>query len=100
MNKYKRFGTKLKQTVHFSNISKKPFPSTASKKYIMIEEFKDVIKGLKFIINEIKKTRTIERTRNKWNKKWDKKKVKYVRWWNKRYIRKSRCRFNNFSSKM
>ena len=55
MNKYKRFGTKLKQTVHFSNISKKPFPSTASKKYIMIEEFKDVIKGLKFIINEIKK---------------------------------------------
>ena len=65
MNKYKRFGTKLKQTVHFSNISKKSFPSTASKKYIMIEEFKDVIKGLKFIINEIKKTRTIERTRNK-----------------------------------
>ena len=68
MNKYKRFGTKLKQTVHFSNILKKPFPSTASKKYIMIEEFKDEIKGLKFIINEIKKTRTTERKKNKSNK--------------------------------
>ena len=31
----------------------------------MIEEFKDRIKGLKNILVEIKKTRTIERTRNK-----------------------------------
>ena len=28
---------------------KKPFPSTSSKKYIMIEEFKDRIKDLKYI---------------------------------------------------
>ena len=31
----------------------------------MIKEFKDEIKGLRNILNEIKKTRTIEKTRNK-----------------------------------
>ena len=30
----------------------------------MIEEFKDEIKGLKNILNEVKKTRTIERRKN------------------------------------
>ena len=54
-----------KQTVNFSNIPKKPFPLTPSKKYLMIKEFKDEIKGLRNILNEIKKTRTIEKTRNK-----------------------------------
>ena len=54
-SKYKLFGTKSKQTVNFSSIPKKPFPLTPSKKYIMIEEFKDEIKGLKTILNEIKK---------------------------------------------
>ena len=68
-SKYKLFGTKSKQTVNFSSIPKKPFPLTPSKKYIMIEEFKDEIKGLKNILNEVKKTRTIERRKNKWNKK-------------------------------
>ena len=34
-NKYKLFGTKSKQTVNFSNISKKPFPLIPSKKHIM-----------------------------------------------------------------
>ena len=34
----------------------------------MIKEFKDEIEGLKNILTEIKKTRNIERTRNKWNK--------------------------------
>ena len=33
-NKYKLFGTKSKQTVNFSNISKNPFSSTPSKIYI------------------------------------------------------------------
>ena len=61
---------------------------------------KDELKSLKKIFNEIKKTRIINRTRNKRNKKWHKKKVKYVRWWNKRYTRKVRCRFNNFNNKM
>ena len=32
-NKYKLFGTKSKQTVNFSNIAKKTFPLTPSKKY-------------------------------------------------------------------
>ena len=64
-NKYKLFGTEPKQTVNFSNIPKKPFPLTPSKKYLMIKEFKDEIKGLRNILNEIKKTRTIEKTRNK-----------------------------------
>ena len=45
------------------------FPLTLSKKYIMIEEFKDEIKGLKNILSEIKKTRIVKRTRNNWNKK-------------------------------
>ena len=36
-NKYKLSGTKSKQAVNFSNIPKKPFPLTPSKKYIMIE---------------------------------------------------------------
>ena len=31
----------------------------------MIEEFKDELRGLKNILNEIKKTATIERPRNK-----------------------------------
>ena len=44
-----------KQTVNFSNIPKKPFPLTPSKKYLMIEEFKDELKSLKKIFNEIKK---------------------------------------------
>ena len=35
----------------------------------MIEEFKDELKSLKKIFNEIKKTRIINRTRNKRNKK-------------------------------
>ena len=42
----------------------------------MIEELKDEIKGLKNILNEIKKTRIIKRIRNKWNKK----KIRYARW--------------------
>ena len=54
-NKYKLFGTKSKQTVNFFNIPNKPFPLTPSKKYIMIEEFNDELKGLKNILNEIEK---------------------------------------------
>ena len=68
-NKYKLFGTKSKQAVNFSNIPKIPFSLTPSKKYIMIKEFKDELKSLKTILNEIKKTRIIKRTRNKLNKK-------------------------------
>ena len=55
-NKYKLFGTKSKQTINFL---------APSKKYMMIEEFKDELRDLKNILNEIKKTGTIERTRNK-----------------------------------
>ena len=55
-NKYKFFGTESKRTINFL---------APSKKYTMIGEFK----GLKNILNEIEKTRTIERTRNKLNKK-------------------------------
>ena len=64
-NKYKLFKTKSKQTINFSNIPKIPFSLTPSKKYIMIKEFKDELKSLKTILNEIKKTRIIKRTRNK-----------------------------------
>ena len=54
-NKYKLFGTKSKRTIN---------SLAPSKKYIMIEEFKDELRDLKNILNEIKKTGTIERTRN------------------------------------
>ena len=49
-NKYKLFGTKSKQTANLS---------TLSKKYLMIKEFKDELKSLKNILNEIKKTKII-----------------------------------------
>ena len=54
--KYKLFGTKSKRTINFL---------APSKKYIMIEEFKDELRNLKNILNEIKKTGTIERARKK-----------------------------------
>ena len=59
-NKFKLFGTKSKWTIN---------SLAPSKKYIMIEAFKDKLRDLKNILNEIKKTGAIERTRNKWNKK-------------------------------
>ena len=49
-------------------IHQKTFFLTPSKKYIMIEELKDEIEGLKNILIEIKKSKTIEGTRNKRNK--------------------------------
>ena len=55
-NKHNLFRTKSKRTIN---------SLAPSKKYIMIEEFKDELRGLKNILNEIKKTGTIERTRNK-----------------------------------
>ena len=55
-NKYKLFGTKSKRTIN---------SLAPSKKYIMIEESKDELRDFKKILNEIKKTGTIERTRNK-----------------------------------
>ena len=45
-NKYKLFGTKSKQTTN---------SLAPSKKYTMIEEFKDDLRDLKNILNEIKK---------------------------------------------
>ena len=67
-----------------------PFPFT------VIKKFKDEIKGLKNILNVIKITRVNKRTRNKWNKK----KIKYARWWDKRYLRKIGFRFNGFRTKI
>ena len=55
-NKYKLYGTKSKQTI--SSLA-------PSKKYVMIEEFNDELRGLKNILNGIIKTGTIERKRNK-----------------------------------
>ena len=56
---------KWKQTLNFSNIPNKPFPLTLSKKCLMIKEFKNELKSLKNLFNEIKKTRIIKRTRGK-----------------------------------
>ena len=55
-NKYKLFGTKAKRTIN---------SLVPSKKYIRIGEFKDEQRDLKNILNEIRKTGTVERTRNK-----------------------------------
>ena len=49
INKNKHFGTKSKQTVNFSNIPIKTFCLIPSNKFMMIEEFKDEIEGLKNI---------------------------------------------------
>ena len=40
-----------------------------------------------------KKSVIIEWIRNKQNKKWSKKKIEYIGWQNKRYLRKGRCTF-------
>ena len=53
-NKYKLFGIKSKRTIN---------SLAPSKKYKIIEEFRDELRYLKNILNEIKKTGTIERTR-------------------------------------
>ena len=58
-NKYKLFGTKSKQTVNFSNMPKIPFSLTPSKKYTMIEKFKNKLKDLINILNEIKKPKIL-----------------------------------------
>ena len=50
----KLLGTKSKQTVNFSKVSVSLAPS---KKYTMIEEFKDERQGFKNILNEIKETK-------------------------------------------
>ena len=42
-----------------------PHSLASSEKYTMIEGFKDELKGLKNILNEIKKTKITQRTRNK-----------------------------------
>ena len=83
-----------------SNIPKIPFSLVPSKKYIMIKKFKDKLKILKNILNEIKNLRLLREQDINEIKKWNKRKVKYVRQWNKQYIRKVRCRFNNFNNKM
>ena len=41
------------------------FSLAPSKKYIMIKEFKDELKGLKNILNKIRKQKFTWRTRNK-----------------------------------
>ena len=66
-NEYKLFVTKSKRTIN---------SLVTSEKYIMIEEFKDDLRGLKTILKEIKKPGTIERTRNKLNKKQNKNETK------------------------
>ena len=45
--------------------AKTPYFLAPSKKYIMIEEFKGELRGSKNMLNEIKKTGSIEKTRNK-----------------------------------
>ena len=49
------FWNYIKKNSYFFKYTKKPFPLTPSKKYTMIEEFKNEIKGLKSIFTEIKK---------------------------------------------
>ena len=38
--------------------------------------------------------------RNTWNIKWNKKKIEHTGWWNKWYLKKVRCKFNDFRTKM
>ena len=98
-NQYETFGTKSKQAVNFSNIPKKPSPLTPSKKYVMIKELMDKIKRLKNVLNETQKLDVL-REQEPNEIKMKKEKVRYVRWWNKRYVGKFKCRFNNFNNKL
>ena len=50
-NRYKFFGTKSKQTIN---------SLASSQKYIMIEEFKDELQDLKYILNKIKKLESLK----------------------------------------
>ena len=54
-NKYKLFRTKSKQTIN---------SLAPSKKYIMVEEFKDKLRDLKNILNEIKKLEPLREQEN------------------------------------
>ena len=63
----------------------------------MVKEFKDELKSLKNIFNEIKKLELLrEQEINEIKNEMKRKLI----WWSKRYIRKGRCRFNNFDNKM
>ena len=88
--------------------AKTPSFLAPSKKYKMIKEFRDELRGLKNILNEIKNW-------NYWeNKKYYRKMKRktmlsaaecnsvqsHAGWRNKRYLRKIRCKFNDFRTKI
>ena len=58
-----------------------------------VKEFRNKLKDTKIILNEIKKLELLREQKIN-EKKGNKKKVKYVRWWNKRHLRKIRCKCN------
>ena len=64
-----------------------------------VKEFRNKLKDTKIILNEIKKLELLREQKIN-EKKGNKKKVKYVRWWNKRHLRKIRCKCNYFKTKM
>ena len=68
VNEYKFLGTKSKRILK-RGFSKKLRQTT-------IKEFRDELKNLKTILNEIRKTWIITRTKNKWRKK----EAKYASW--------------------
>ena len=68
-NKYKLFRTKSKRTIN---------SLAPSKKYIMIEEFKDELRGLKNILNEMKKLEPLREQKLNEIKNETKKKTEYA----------------------
>ena len=64
-----------------------------------MEEFQNELKDIKKHIKWNKKLKLLREQEINQIKN-ERKKVKYSRWWNERYFRKVRCKFNDFRTKM
>ena len=91
-SEYKFVGTKSKQTVDFSKMS---FSLAPSKKYTLIEKFENELKGSQNILHEIKKLELLREQEMKEIKNETKRKLNMLE-----DVRKIRCRFNDFRTKM
>ena len=92
-NKYELLGTKSKQIPKMYFCLGLLRKLREDKLRNTVKEFRDKLKDAKIILNEIKKLELLREQKIN-EKKGNKKKVKYVRWWNKRHLRKIRCKCN------
>ena len=66
-----------------------------------VEKFRNELKNWKAVLKKIKELELLrEQEIDEIKNETKKKRAKYVRWSNKRYFRKVRCRFNDIRTKM